>query len=275
MSGLMRRCSSYPRPQLRKTRELKFSITMSETAISRLTISRPFAVRTLRLMLFLLTFVSLKFPEVFRLTSRCRGVVVLGNRPRSFSGHSILMISAPKAPSQRVAHGPARTQLKSTTRVPARLFIWTPWYSTEFAHTHPIHRLETWPPPIWNADPPPGAWAFIRPVDPSVVADRQQGVGTHVRRQPECGLHFLLEVQIKRRQCRTEPERSRRQKHVLHCWDRSMNRTCGSVSRLRGRARSTPEPYECDWPNIPPHRATAKIARGSCQGQASDRWRLY
>src|SRR6202035_1635191 len=48
--------------------------------------------------------------------------------------------------------------------------------------------------------------------------------------------------------------------------DRSMNRTCGSVSRLRGRARSTPEPYECDWPNIPPHRATAKIARGSCQG---------
>src|ERR1700719_205806 len=124
MSGLMRRCSSYPRPQLCKTRELKFSITMSETAISRLTISRPFAVRTLRLMLFLLTFVSLKFPEVFRLTSRCRGVVVLGNRPRSFSGHSILMISAPKAPSQRVAHGPARTQLKSTTRVPARLFIW-------------------------------------------------------------------------------------------------------------------------------------------------------
>ena len=170
----MRRCSSYPRPQLRKTRELKFSITMSETAISRLTISRPFAVRTLRLMLFLLTFVSLKFPEVFRLTSRCRGVVVLGNRPRSFSGHSILMISAPKAPSQRVAHGPARTQLKSTTRVPARLFIWTPWYSTEFAHTHPTHRLESWAPPIWNADPPPGAWAFIRPVDPSVVAKRSK-----------------------------------------------------------------------------------------------------
>jgi len=50
------------------------------------------------------------------------------------------------------------------------------------------------------------------------VADRQQGVGMHVRRQPECGLHFLLEVQIKRRQCRTETERSRRQKHVLHCW---------------------------------------------------------
>jgi hypothetical protein len=27
------------------------------------------------------------------------------------------MISAPRAPSQRVAHGPARTQLKSTTRM--------------------------------------------------------------------------------------------------------------------------------------------------------------
>ena len=93
---------------------------MSETAISRLTISRPLALRTFRLRLFLLTLVSLKFPEVFRLTSRCCGVVVLGSRPRSFSGHSILMISAPRAPSQRVAHGPARTQLKSTTRMFSR-----------------------------------------------------------------------------------------------------------------------------------------------------------
>src|SRR5689334_14570172 len=98
-------------------------MTMSETAISRLTMSSPFAVRTLRLRLFLLTFVSLKLPEVFRLTSRCCGVVVLGSRPRSFSGHSILMISAPNAPSQRVAHGPARTQLKSTTRIPASAFM--------------------------------------------------------------------------------------------------------------------------------------------------------
>src|SRR5205085_707627 len=96
---------------------------MSDTAISRLTISSPFAVRTLRLRLFLLTFVSLKLPEVFRWTSRWRGVVVLGSRPRSFSGHSILTISAPKAPSQRVAQGPARTQLKSTTRIPSRAFM--------------------------------------------------------------------------------------------------------------------------------------------------------
>jgi hypothetical protein len=59
--------------------------------------------------------------EVFKLTSRFCGVVVLGNLPRSFSGHSILMTSAPKAPSQRVAHGPARTQLKSTTLIFSRL----------------------------------------------------------------------------------------------------------------------------------------------------------
>src|SRR5271165_5824020 len=85
-------------------------------AISRLAISKPLGTRTFRLRLFLLTLVSLKLPEVFRLTSRPRGVVVLGSRPRSFSGHSIFMISAPSAPSQRVAHGPARTQLKSTTR---------------------------------------------------------------------------------------------------------------------------------------------------------------
>src|SRR5258708_39625666 len=93
---------------------------MSETAISRLTISRPLALRTFRLRLFLLRLVSLKLPEVLRLTSRFCGVVVLGSRPRSFSGHSILIISAPKAPSQRVAHDPARTQLKSTTRILSR-----------------------------------------------------------------------------------------------------------------------------------------------------------
>src|SRR6516164_8216890 len=95
-------------------------MTMSETAINRFAISRPLALRTFRLRLFLLTLVSLKFPEVFKLTSRFCGVVVLGSLPRSLSGHSILMISAPNAPSQRVAHGPARTQLKSTTRMLAR-----------------------------------------------------------------------------------------------------------------------------------------------------------
>src|SRR3984893_7515031 len=120
ISGLILHSSSQPRPHFCSTRELKFSITMSEMAINRFTISRPLALRTFRLRLFLLTFVSLKFPEVFRLTSRFCGVVVLGSRPRSFSGHSIFMISAPRAPSHRVAHGPARTQLKSTTRMFSR-----------------------------------------------------------------------------------------------------------------------------------------------------------
>src|SRR5262245_64751328 len=93
---------------------------MSEMAMRRLTISRPLGVRTLRLKLRLFTFVSLKFPEVLKFTSTSCGVVELGSRPRSFSGHSILIISAPRAPNQRVAHGPARTQLKSTTRIPSR-----------------------------------------------------------------------------------------------------------------------------------------------------------
>src|SRR5215475_4663995 len=86
----------------------------------RLTMSRPLGVRTLRLRLRLFTFVSLKFPEVLKFTSTSCGVVELGSLPRSFSGHSIFIISAPKAPSQRVAHGPARTQLKSTTRMFSR-----------------------------------------------------------------------------------------------------------------------------------------------------------
>src|SRR3954463_12033989 len=90
---------------------------MSDTAISFFAIARPFSLRTLSVRLFLLTLVSLKLPEVLRLTSTSCGVVVLGSLPRSFSGHSILMISAPNAPSQRVAHGPARTQVKSTTRI--------------------------------------------------------------------------------------------------------------------------------------------------------------
>src|SRR5215216_2275954 len=89
-------------------------------AMRRLTISRPLGVRTLRLRLRLFTFVSLKFPEVLKFTSTSWGVVELGSRPRSFSGHSILIISAPRAPNQRVAHGPARTQLKSTTRILSR-----------------------------------------------------------------------------------------------------------------------------------------------------------
>src|SRR5215469_8242149 len=110
-------------------------------AMRRLTISSPLGVRTLRLRLRLFTFVSLKFPEVLKFTSTSCGVVELGNLPRSFSGHSILIISAPRAPSQRVAHGPARTQLKSTTRIPASAFIRTPPFSPALPSADPIQRL--------------------------------------------------------------------------------------------------------------------------------------
>jgi len=50
------------------------------------------------------------------------------------------------------------------------------------------------------------------------VADRQQGIRVDAGWQSECGLRFLLELQIERRQCRAEAERSRRQQHVLHRW---------------------------------------------------------
>jgi hypothetical protein len=41
------------------------------------------------------------------------------------------------------------------------------------------------------------------------VPDRQQSIGVDVRRQSESGLGFLLELQVQRRQCRAEAERSR------------------------------------------------------------------
>src|SRR5215472_10964122 len=40
---------------------------------------------------------------------------------------------------------------------------------------------------------------------PHRVADWQQSIGMDVRRQSECRLRFLLELQVQRRQCRTEP----------------------------------------------------------------------
>src|SRR5947208_16702079 len=75
------------------------------------------------------------------------------------------MISAPKAPSQRVAHGPARTQLKSTTRVPARLFIRTPSLSTELG-SYSSHTQARKP---GTDDPPSGDG--IHP-SPSPTGDR-------------------------------------------------------------------------------------------------------
>src|SRR6516165_7415386 len=65
-----------------------------------------------------------------------------------------------------------------------------------------------------------------RPEPTHRVADRQQGVRVETRRRTECGLRFLLELQIKRGQCRAEVERSCRQQHVMNRW----------VDRRTGRA---------------------------------------
>jgi len=48
------------------------------------------------------------------------------------------------------------------------------------------------------------------------VADRQQGIRVDARWQSERGLRFLLELQIQRRQSRTEAQRSCREQHVLN-----------------------------------------------------------
>src|SRR5437899_7252041 len=155
---------------------------MSEMAMRRLTISRPLGVRTLRLRLRLFTLVSLKFPEVFRFTSRSCGVVELGNLPRSFSGHSILIISAPRAPNQRVAHGPARTQLKSTTRIPSRARGRDmASCSLQGCHLHEQfgHRIL----------PPPGAPTFFKTLSPFLLHDR--GCGPYTAASPHRGFDLI------------------------------------------------------------------------------------
>jgi hypothetical protein len=70
------------------------------------------------------------------------------------------------------------------------------------------------------------------------IPDRQQGIGVDVRRQLECGLRFLLELQIQRRQCRAEAERSRREQHILH---RRIDRRPGRAGRCAAfQARHDP-----------------------------------
>ena len=98
--------------------------------------------------------VVVKLPEVLRVASSPRGVVELGRRPRSFSGHSILMISAPRAPSQRVAQGPASDPTEIDRRG------WRPRHAA--GTWHPFSPL----PPVWvrevAADNP---WPRARPPD--------------------------------------------------------------------------------------------------------------
>ena len=52
------------------------------------------------------------------------------------------------------------------------------------------------------------AWVATDPNKPDRagrIADRQQGVRVDVRRQAERGLHFLLELQVQRRQLAPRP----------------------------------------------------------------------
>ena len=66
--------------------------------------------------------VSLKFPEVFRLTSRFWGVVVLGSLPRSFSSHSAQYGSSPEltAGGRWIRTLGPRARLARCTRARAR-----------------------------------------------------------------------------------------------------------------------------------------------------------
>ena len=96
---------------------------MSETAISRLTISSPLAAADVEAEALL---VDIGIVEI----SRSVQVYLKVLRGRGARQPAALILrpfdlddSAPNAPSQRVAQGPARNQLKSTTRIPARAFM--------------------------------------------------------------------------------------------------------------------------------------------------------
>ena len=108
------------------TRELKFSITTSESASRRFTASRPCGERTFSVTPSLPAFVSLNMPPLLKPGATPGGVPPIepGRPPRKLKmpvpvcSHSTLITSAPSAASQRVAQGPARTHEKSSTRIP-------------------------------------------------------------------------------------------------------------------------------------------------------------
>ena len=109
--------------------------------------SKPLSVRRLTVMLFLLALVSLKLVAVLRLAATPGGDAPV-DLPLSFRGHSTFITSAPKAPNQRVAQGPALTQVKSTTRTPSSAFSVTAicsWVSA-IASSEMTSRRQTIPP---------------------------------------------------------------------------------------------------------------------------------
>ncbi len=94
---------------------------MSDIETSFFTRSLPIGERVFSVMLSLFALLSLKCPSVFRFTGNPSGVLRPAAAPlvAGFVGHSTLITSAPKAPSQRVHHGPALTHVKSRTLIPS------------------------------------------------------------------------------------------------------------------------------------------------------------
>src|SRR5258708_29594932 len=68
-----------------------------------------------------------------------------------------------------------------------------------------------------------------RPEAPHRIADRQDGVGVEAGRDAHRSIDFLLVSDVPRRQGRAEPERARRQQHVLH---RGVDRRTGRPRRI-------------------------------------------
>ena len=60
------------------------------------------------------------------------------------------------------------------------------------------------------------------------VAYRYQGIRVNAGRQAEGSFGFVLELQVQRRQCRAEAERSRRQQHIMN---RRIDRRSGRTGR--------------------------------------------
>jgi hypothetical protein len=60
--------------------------------------------------------------------------------------------------------------------------------------------------------------AANRPEPSQGIADRQQGIRVETGRKAQSRLCFLLELQVKRRQCRPEAERSCHEQHVMNRW---------------------------------------------------------
>jgi hypothetical protein len=79
--------------------------------------------------------------------------------------------------------------------------------------------------------------------------------------QAESGLRFLLELQMQRRQCRAEAERSRRQQHVLH---RGMISSGLGDCACKKRRSSIPKPQSAESLPASSDLLPQQLIAGSC-----------